>query len=417
MMKKIFVILSAIMLAIVFAVPAGATTDWDFYGSVRMQTFRLNQDKNTSATGFDDRDSRWGLNTVSRIGAKVHSGDIGGGFEYGHYDDDHSAVRLRKLYGTWNFGVGELTVGKQHTPIHFVLNQVYDNDYGMRGFGAFYVYAPMIQVKVDGFKLALIRPGVGFPDKTDTNPFDKKTVNSIDGDTTYFYSYSEGDKTLIDYDTTFPKVEASYTLAMDTFSVKAFGGWSEFEVVDLADKEYDVTCYIYGVAGVVNVGPVTLKAMVWEGQNVDFYGLTKDPEVDFTPDYDAGTDEIRDNNGYGGVASIGVKFNDVIGVEAGYGYVSGKDDQIGKDHNDEAWAAYLQAPITLAQGVMIVPEIGHYDYEEDDGNADQGYESYFGAKWQISFQSKCKNRFTIIKNPGQIDPGFFVLLRRSQKSI
>ncbi len=373
MMKKLFVILSAIMLAIVFAIPASAgvgegAVDWDFYGSVRMQTFSVYQDESASATGFDDRDSRWDLNTVSRIGAKVHSGDIGGGFEYGHYDNG-SYVKLRKLYGTWDFGAGELTIGRTYTPIHFVLNQVYDNDYGLRGFGAFYVYSPMIQVKIDGFKLAFVKPGVGDPE--DMLPAQTPAADPMPR---------------VDYDTTYPKVEASYTWAMDTFSVKAFGGWSTFEVVVANDREYDVTCYIYGVAGVANVGPVTLKAMIWSGQNVDFYGLSNNPEVDFTPDYEAG--DIRDNNGYGGVASIGVKINDVIGVEAGYGYVTGEDDPVGKNNNDEAWAVYLQAPITLAQGVMVVPEIGHYDYETDGtvGNdADQGHESYFGAKWQIAF--------------------------------
>jgi len=374
MMKKLFVILSAIMFAVVFAIPASAgvgegATDWDFYGSVRMQTFSVYQDESNpyNETEFDDRDSRWDLNPVSRIGAKVHSGDIGGCFEYGH-SDDGSKVTLRKLYGTWDFGAGELTVGRQHTPIHFVLNQVYDNDYGLRGFGAFYVYAPMIQVKVDGFKLAFVKPGVGDPEDMlpEQDPEDPMPR--------------------VDYDTTYPKIEASYTWAMDTFSVKAFGGWSTFEVVVANDREYDVTCYIYGVAGVANVGPVTLKAMVWNGQNVGLYGLTNAPEVDFTPNYEA--DDIRDNNGYGGVASIGVKINDVIGVEAGYGYVTGEDDPAGKNNNDEAWAVYLQAPITLAQGVMVVPEIGHYDYETDGtaGNdTDQGHESYFGAKWQIAF--------------------------------
>lgn len=367
MMKKLFVILSAIMLAVVFAIPAGAdvgegAVDWNFYGSVRMQTFSVYQDENTSATGFDDRDSRWGLNPVSHIGAKVHSGDISGCFEYGNnyvYEDGHddSNVTLRKIYGTWDFGMGELTVGKTYTPIHFVTNQVYDNDYGLRGFGAFYVYNPMIQVEMEGFKLALITPGLGHPENPAFN----------------------------DYDTTFPKVEASYTLAMDTYSIKAFGGWSAFEVVNAADREYDVTCYLYGVSGVANVGPVTLKAMIWEGQNVGLYGLSYNQEVDFEPDYVAAIDDIRDNNGYGGVASIGFKINEVIGVEAGYGYVSGEDDQVGKNHKDDAWAAYLQAPITLAKGVTVVPEIGHYDYEENDSNEDQGHENYFGAKWQINF--------------------------------
>lgn len=369
-MKKIFVILSAIMLAMVFTIPAGASegaVEWDFYGSVRMHTFSSYQDKNTSSSGFDDRDARWGLNPVSHIGAKVHKGNIGGCFEYGNkYDYDHghdaSDVILRKIYGTWDFGTGELTVGKTYTPIHFVTNQVYDNDYGLRGFGAFYEYNPMIQVKVDGFKLALVSPNTELPDGTD------------------------GILTVDDYDTTYPKVEASYTFSMDTFSVKLFGGWNTYEIVKAkSNKEYDVTSYIYGVAGVVNAGPVTLKAMVWNGQNVDSYGLSYSQEVDLMPDYDETGDDIRDNKGYGGVASIGVKINDFVGIEAGYGYVSGKNDTVDKDHNDEAWAAYLQAPITLAQGVTIVPEIGLYDYEEDDNAADQGHENYFGAKWQINF--------------------------------
>jgi hypothetical protein len=357
MMKKLFIILSVIMLGVAFAVPAGAV-DWDFYASVRMQTFNTNQDENNpgNATGYDDRDSRWALNTVSRVGATVQDGDVGGRFEYGHNGVTNN-VGLRRLYGTWNFGPGELLIGKEFTPLHFVANQVYDNDWGLRGFGGLFTFNPMIQVKIDGFKLAFVSPNNGTPT----------------------------DFAQADYDNTYPKVEASYTLAMDTFSLKAFGGWNTFEVVNAADRDYDVTCYIYGVAGVVNVGPVTLKAMIWEGRNMGLYGLTSNQEVDFTPDYIAALGDIRDNDGYGGIASIGVKINDVVGVEAGYGYVTGEDDPVGKNENDEAWAVYLQAPITLAQGVMVVPEIGHYDYEESDTNADQGYESYFGAKWQISF--------------------------------
>ncbi|MBU4185249.1 MAG: hypothetical protein KKI12_08645 [Proteobacteria bacterium] len=376
MMKKIFVFLSAIMLAVAFAVPAGAV-DWDFYASVRFQTFNVNADENNTyygTTGFDDRDSRWALNTVSRIGATVQNGDIGGRFEYGHTSSD---VTLRRLYGTWNFGPGELLVGKDYTPIHFVTGQVYDNDSGLRRFGGFFTFQPMIQVKVDGFKLALISPNNGEPTNLDSDG----TATTSDPDDA---TNTTDDR--VDYDNTYPKVEVSYTLAMDTFSLKVFGGWNAFEVVNSLDREYDVTCYVYGVSGVVNVGPVTLKAMVWEGQNVGLYGLTTNHEIDDTPDYLQ--NDIRDNNGYGGVASIGVKINDVIGVEAGYGYVTGEDDAIGKDDNDDAWCAYLQAPITLAQGVMIVPEIGHYDYEKNDtvgNNADQGYETYFGAKWQIAF--------------------------------
>jgi len=363
MMKKMFVVLSAIIVAIAFAIPAGAT-DWDFYGSVRMQTFRVDQDEDASATGYDDEDSIWGLNPISRVGATVQNGDIGGRFEYGHVNDN---VTLRRLYGTWNFGPGELLVGKEYTPLHFVANQVYDNDYGLRGFGGFFTFNPMIQLKIDGFKLALIQPGV------------ERTIQNT----------TVGTTTADDLDTTFPKLEVSYTHALDNVSLKVFGGINQFDAVDvdiLSDNEdeYDITSYIYGVAGVVNTGPVTLKAMIWGGQNVDIYGLTSNPEADAAPKFDRNDNEIKDNYGYGGIASVGVKFNDVVGAELGVGYICFEDD-IDNAEDDEALAIYLQAPITLAQGVTIVPEIGQYDYMENAAEVDEGKELYFGAKWQINF--------------------------------
>ena len=362
MMKKLFVLLSVIMFAVTFAVSAGAD-EWDFYGSVRFQTFNTNADENNpfygNATGFDDRDSTWGLNTVSRIGATVQNGDIGGRFEYGHTDAGN-AVTLRRLYGTWNFGMGELLVGRDYTPIHFVTGKVYENDGGLRRFGGFFTFRPMIQVKIDDFKLALISPSNGSPDN----------MGSLENDNTY------------------PKVEASYTLAMDTLSVRLFGGWNGYEAASATDKLYNINSYIYGVAGTVNAGPIKLKVMVWDGQNVGLYGLTTNHDVDSNADWDATSASVRNNESYGGIASVGVKINDVVGVEAGFGYVSAKDDLVGDEDNDEAWAAYLQAPITLAPAVTVVPEIGHYDYETNGtvGNdADQGYETYFGAKWQINF--------------------------------
>jgi hypothetical protein len=124
--------------------------------------------------------------------------------------------------------------------------------------------------------------------------------------------------------------------------------------------------------------------MIWGGQNVDAYGLTTDPEADAAPKYDAVEDKIKDNAGYGSIASVGVKINNVVGVELGVGYISFEDDIDGVEA-DEALAVYLQAPITLAQGVTIVPEIGQYDYMEDAAEVDEGKELYFGAKWQLNF--------------------------------
>ena len=45
----------------------------------------------------------------------------------------------------------------------------------------------------------------------------------------------------------------------------------------------------------------------------------------------------------------------------------------------------MQALITLAPGVYLLPEVGYIDYMDDRAGADQGYKWYAGAKWQIDF--------------------------------
>jgi len=77
-------------------------------------------------------------------------------------------------------------------------------------------------------------------------------------------------------------------------------------------------------------------------------------------------------------------------VEAGYGWISSDKDDF-KD-KDEAMSYYINMPITLAPGVSITPEFGVEDYMKDGGSvaddeaaADEGKDTYFGAKWMINF--------------------------------
>ena len=114
-MKKSIAILAAFALVAGFAVTATAA-DWSFYGSARMSTFSNSISEEASATGFDDTDTRWDIQTNARIGANVSAGDVGGRFEYGTSGGN---ANLRLLYGTWDFGGGELLVGQAYTPITF----------------------------------------------------------------------------------------------------------------------------------------------------------------------------------------------------------------------------------------------------------------------------------------------------------
>ena len=80
----------------------------------------------------------------------------------------------------------------------------------------------------------------------------------------------------------------------------------------------------------------------------------------------------------------GYKVNDMFSFEAGYGYSEGELDQAGAVE-DDAQAYYVQAKITLAPGVYIVPEIGVIDELNDSTGAEQSDTLYYGAKWQINF--------------------------------
>ena len=82
----------------------------------------------------------------------------------------------------------------------------------------------------------------------------------------------------------------------------------------------------------------------------------------------------------------------MLTIEAGYGATECENDLPGMNQDDDTVAYYLQAVITLADGVSITPEIGVFDSEK--GYSDIGFGpmymeqpkfTYFGIKWQVSF--------------------------------
>jgi hypothetical protein len=81
--------------------------------------------------------------------------------------------------------------------------------------------------------------------------------------------------------------------------------------------------------------------------------------------------------------ALGLKFSSDLAFEVGAGYRN--DDSDAADNEDEVWSGYVNATITLAPGVYLVPEVGYVDYMENTDGDDQGYEWYAGMKWQIDF--------------------------------
>lgn len=330
-MKKLFVLFVAIAMAGVF--PASAiAADWNFYGSARMRTFW----QSTEEAGKDDvKEWDWDLQTNSRLGATVKTNDvIGGGFELGSNQGD---IYTRKLYGTWDFGGGKLLVGQTYTPlVAFYSDQAWGNDEGLLNYGDLYGgRQPMLQVSMNNFKLALIKPSTA----------------ALEGDAT---------------DKMIPKIEGSFHKKMnEALSLNFFAGFNTVEVND----EDDINSYAVGVGAIHKMGPWTLKGKVHYAQNPGNYGL-------------AGKGSCRsyrgndDSTSFGAIGVLEYKMDDMFTFQGGYGFA---EHEVGSD-DDDVDSLYFQAKIDLAPGFFVVPEFGW----ADQGNNGKDI-TYAGAKWQINF--------------------------------
>ncbi|MBW1928665.1 MAG: hypothetical protein JRJ13_05870 [Deltaproteobacteria bacterium] len=344
-MKKLLIAVFAAFMVVAFAIPAIAGT-WNFYGSARMQTWSTKLSEEQTGTSYDDRDTTWDLQGNSRIGANVKAGDISGRFEYG------TGINLRLLYGVWNFGSGSLLVGQTYTPVNFFYsNQVYGSDANMLNVGGVYGGRnPAIQVSVQGFKLALVKPKV-------------ETVLGA-----------------ADTDTTIPKIEASYSFKAGPAAIALCGGYNTFKLVDGTDHEESLDSYVLALGLSFAVGPGYVKGDVFTGKNVGNYGLW----IIGSHSASGSMTDIQDVKTVGALGVVGFKVNDMLTLEAGYGYTSADSDDSSLE-DDKTQAYYVQAVISPAKGVYIIPEIGKYDYKDTNKGVDEGTETYFGAKWQINF--------------------------------
>lgn len=346
-MKRLITILAAIALVGAFTLPAAAA-DWNFYGSARMHTFSTTADDGSG--GDDDTDTDWSLQGNSRIGANVKAGDVTGRFEYG------SGPNLRILWGEWNFGAGSLGVGQNYTPANFFpSNQVYGGDTDLLPYGGIYRgRRAMIQLSFGTFKLALVQPNAA----SDLG--------------------SGGD-----VDIMLPQFELAYKFKTDMFFVDVFGGYQTYSIDANAAStaDLDVSSYIAGVNLGVNVGPVAIKGSVYMGQNLGPYGMWQTGADD--PTIAASGTETVDNDTMGFLGVVTFKATDALSFEVGYGYLEHELD--GAVEKDDTASGYVNAVITFAPGVFIVPEVGMVDYGKSGTGADQGDDFYFGAKWQINF--------------------------------
>jgi hypothetical protein len=428
-MKKLI----AVLLVLLLAAPAMAA-DWSFYGSQRMSTFynaRDFGDFKQLGTGFansgydDDWGLTWDFQGNSRIGARVKADKISGQIELALGQGSSNAgngnnsnggdgnVGTRRAYGIWKFADGaSLKIGKDYSPVtNLVSGQVYESDAGLLGQGDFYGGRPgQLALQLGGFELAFITNAA----KTSTwagtvtapaalpAPLNLADFNVAPAGT--------------DIDDNYPKIEARYTLKMDAFELIPFGGFQYFSVSEgnataLSD-DLDIVSYVVGLNVRVNMGAMYFNAQGSYGQNWGnanwangrssstdsrsfgtlqgvavaggasvsgaYSSASLDPQV-------GGSDEVNDAKSWMVLGLAGLKFSDTLKFEVGAGYRVDDPNLPGADEA-EAVETYLQAVVTLAPGVFLVPEVGYIKYFDDPiSDEDLGYAWYAGAKWQIDF--------------------------------
>jgi hypothetical protein len=357
-MKKLFVLLAAVVFVVAFTAPTFAA-EWSFYGSARMATFWESDDygDGTNAAGQDDDfDLNHSLQGNSRIGANVKVSDnLTGRFEYG------SGPNLRILWGEYDFGGFKLGVGQHYTPLNwFYSNQVWggDNDLLFQG-GVYNGRRAMVRGKFGGLEIALVQPvtdalatAVGAPGAPFANA---------------------------ETDVVIPNIQASYNFKVAGLSMDIGGGYQTYKVVDVTDSDEDINAYFAGIGATYNMGPFYFAGNYWFGKNVGNMGMVNDG-------FDNaiwGDDKLLDNTGWGFILVGAFTLSDMLRFEAGFAMNSFDVDKA--DEVDKTASYYVQATINLAKGVFIVPEIGVVDYNDDSYGNDQGKLTYYGLKWQINF--------------------------------
>jgi hypothetical protein len=199
----------------------------------------------------------------------------------------------------------------------------------------------------------------------------------------------------------------------DAMSAHAFGGYQTYSVKYPGEfggtSDFSVDSWVVGVGADLNFGPFYVKPQVSYYQNGAAAGWLNNNYLPFSSSgfvteindlygtdlQVVGSNDVLDAQNLMAMLAVGFKPTESLGIEAGVGYIDYSTDSYqGVKIKNNYLEYYLQAVITLAKGVYLVPEVGYRDYGTQKidtpfyvvaPDADLGSMFYAGAKWQIDF--------------------------------
>jgi hypothetical protein len=367
--------------ALIVLAASAPAADWSFYGSQRLSTFYVDRENGDSQVNgkSDDQATQWYFQGNSRVGSTIRADRVSGRVELGlgkGGDGADTSVVTRRAYGVWKISEAvSLKVGKDYSLLYDgnMSGQAFDADKNLQGEGLFYGKRPAyLGLTIGHVELAAVAPVHGGDlGTTDTG------INGATGG---------------DPDAYLPKLEAAYKLVLGSFYVRPFAGfqWYRVEPNGLGNvtQDLDVYSYVVGGSSQWTIGAFYLNAELawganWSAANWDS-GINS--SASSLPYLSPGGDGVRDVTSWTALLVGGVRVSETLRLEAGGGYrMDNARNAPGPSQPDGSWIVYVQAAVTLAPGVYVVPEVGYYDYMDDVAGNDQGRQYYFGAKWQIDF--------------------------------
>jgi hypothetical protein len=384
-MKKLMVLLAVITM--VGAFTATTMADFDLYGSARFRTYYADNDSNPIPGVDSDKDLEWRMGFLSRFGANFKSGKITGKFEldarpgWGGYTADIEntsnaseigAMRLRHLWGQWDFGAGKLMIGQNFPLYDAPVSGINYYSGGLQKFGGIgYRVARTGQIRLTfkNLRLAFLPPDTA-EEWNLTNP-----------------AFEE-------INTKFPKIEIRYDTRLDNYALSFIGGYQSYEIEDRLNAAgtgpgtlatEDIESWVLGFRGRANFGPAYAGLALTYRQNGRNYGawtMSSKEQAVFQGN------DIKDATAWGVDASLGYKINDMLTVEASYAALEAKlDTSLDNEDSGMVWA--LLTRITMSPGVYIIPELIYQDNKDVTNNGvstDQGDVTVFGVYWRIDFK-------------------------------
>jgi hypothetical protein len=371
-MKKLLVILIVLGLA----APAMAQTQWGFYGSLRTHLGYYHSTEDYVPTGpamdgtigmpaVRDEGTLLSMSAQSRLGFRAKVSDaVSGTVEFGFTETTRAGKSqtpyTRLAFGQWNFGAGSLIIGKHYTPATFLGYSNMIGDIGDSGDANLLVGGlpyvgrqPQIRLTVAGFELALIEQNTGQPGL------------HVPG---------------ADIDRVVPRIEAAYVFRTPMIAIRPIAGYQTYKADDQT-----IDSYLAGLGVSLTLGPAYVKVTGSWQQNPGNYG-NGNQLAPFARTYNG----FDDAESYQGTAVVGFNVSPTFFIEAGMGYTQNKVDTApGVEQKQNGAVYYIQAPITLAKGFTIIPEVGQLARGdlEVTGQPDvaQGRLTYAVANLRIDF--------------------------------